>query len=121
MLGRTSWQPWRRDAEIFFVSVLILYLELVLIRWIGTEIRVFAYLGNLLVVVCIFGRGLGGHFFWLGVAFLLREVQTVSHTTLLFGMTWMINAIVISAVLLANLVAARCPWLPVSREDRCHP
>jgi spermidine synthase len=51
--------PVRCDAEIFFVSALILYLELVLIRWIGTEIRIFAYLGNLILVVCFFGAGLG--------------------------------------------------------------
>lgn len=50
---------WRRDGEIFLVSVLILYLEMVLIRWIGTEIRIFAYLGNLVLVVCFFGVGLG--------------------------------------------------------------
>jgi predicted membrane-bound spermidine synthase len=48
-----------RNLEIFFVSVLILHLELALIRWIGTEIRVFAYLGNLVLVVCFFGVGLG--------------------------------------------------------------
>jgi SAM-dependent methyltransferase len=51
--------PLRDDAEIFFVSALILYLELVLIRWTGTEIRIFAYLGNLILVVCFFGVGLG--------------------------------------------------------------
>ena len=49
----------RRDVELFVVSALILYLELLLIRWIGTEIRVFAYLGNLVLVVCFFGVGLG--------------------------------------------------------------
>jgi hypothetical protein len=52
----------------------------------------------------------------LGGAFLLLEVQTVSRATLLFGMTWVVNAIVISAVLvmilLANLVAARWPRVP---------
>jgi spermidine synthase len=47
------------DAELFFVSLLILFLELTLIRWIGTEIRIFAYLGNLILVVCFFGVGLG--------------------------------------------------------------
>jgi spermidine synthase len=52
-------EQWRRDIEIFGISVLILYLELVLIRWIGTEIRIFAYLGNLILVVCFFGVGLG--------------------------------------------------------------
>jgi SAM-dependent methyltransferase len=55
------------------------------------------------------------HFFALGAAFLLLEVQTVSRATLLFGMTWMVNAIVISAVLvmilLSNLVTWRWPRL----------
>jgi len=62
------------------------------------------------------------HFFALGAAFMLLEVQTVSRATLLFGMTWVVNAIVISAVLvmilLANLVTWRWPrfpqWLVVS-------
>jgi hypothetical protein len=49
----------RRDVELFVVSALILYLELVLIRWVGTEVRVFAYLGNIILVVCFFGAGLG--------------------------------------------------------------
>ena len=50
---------WQRDTEVFVVSALILYLQLVLIRWIGTEIRIFAYLGNLILVACFFGTGLG--------------------------------------------------------------
>ncbi len=49
----------RRDAELFVLSALILYLEVALIRWIGTEVRIFAYLGNLVLVVCFFGVGLG--------------------------------------------------------------
>jgi spermidine synthase len=49
----------RRDAELFLISVLMLFLELVLIRWIGTEARIFAYLGNLILVACFFGAGMG--------------------------------------------------------------
>jgi hypothetical protein len=62
-------------------------------------------------------RKLNWHFFALGVAFLLLEVETISRATLLFGMTWAVNAIVISAVLvmvlLANLVMARWPRFPM--------
>jgi SAM-dependent methyltransferase len=47
------------DAKIFVVSTLTLYLELLLIRWIGTEARIFAYLGNLILIACFFGTGLG--------------------------------------------------------------
>ena len=44
---------------IFLISVLGLYLELLFVRWIGTEIRIFAYLQNTILVVCFLGLGLG--------------------------------------------------------------
>jgi len=50
-------------------------------------------------------RGIDWHFFALGAAFLLLEVQTVSRAMLLFGMTWQVNAIVISTVLVMILLA----------------
>ena len=59
MQERNEGRGTGRDLEIFSVSFLVLFLELVLIRWIGTEIRIFAYLGNLVLVVCFFGVGLG--------------------------------------------------------------
>ncbi len=44
---------------IFLVSVLGLFLEMLLIRWISTEVRIFAYLQNTVLVVCFLGLGLG--------------------------------------------------------------
>src|ERR1700674_1546798 len=44
---------------LFLVSVLSLFLELMLIRWIGTEVRIFAYLQNTVLVVCFLGLGMG--------------------------------------------------------------
>jgi len=56
-------------------------------------------------------RGDHWHFFFLGAAFLLLEVQVVSRLALFFGTTWIVNSIVISAILimilLSNLAAAR--------------
>jgi spermidine synthase len=49
----------RMTLKLLLVSVLALYLELLLIRWIGTEIRIFAYLQNTVLVVCFFGLGIG--------------------------------------------------------------
>ena len=49
----------RTNALIFWVSLLGLYLELLFIRWIGTEIRIFAYLQNTVLVVCFLGLGIG--------------------------------------------------------------
>src|ERR1700746_4021541 len=46
-------------TALFLVSVLGLFLELLLIRWISTEIRIFAYLQNTVLVVCFLGLGLG--------------------------------------------------------------
>lgn len=51
--------PGGMAAKLFLISVLALYLELLLIRWIGTEIRIFAYLQNTVLVVCFFGLGIG--------------------------------------------------------------
>ena len=51
--------PANRTLAIFLVSVLGLFLELMLIRWISTEIRIFAYLQNTVLVVCFLGLGMG--------------------------------------------------------------
>jgi len=48
----TSW-------ALLWISVLGLFLEMMLIRWISTEIRIFAYLQNTILVVCFLGLGLG--------------------------------------------------------------
>ena len=45
--------------QLFLVSVLTLFLEMLLIRWISTEIRIFAYLQNTVLVVCFLGLGMG--------------------------------------------------------------
>lgn len=49
----------RRTLALFLISAVGLFLELLLIRWIGTEIRIFAYLQNTVLVVCFLGLGMG--------------------------------------------------------------
>jgi hypothetical protein len=62
------------------------------------------------------GGGLAWHFFWLGAAFMLLEVQVISKVALLFGTTWLVNSIVISAILLfillSNVVVSKWPNFP---------
>jgi hypothetical protein len=57
------------------------------------------------------------HFFFLGVGFMLLEVQNISKAAVVLGNTWVVNAVIISGVmvmiLLANLIAARFPKLPL--------
>ncbi|HXW17699.1 MAG TPA: hypothetical protein VEJ39_05325, partial [Candidatus Acidoferrales bacterium] len=46
-------------APLFLVSFACLYTEILLIRWIGTEVRVFAYFQNLALIACFLGFGIG--------------------------------------------------------------
>jgi SAM-dependent methyltransferase len=46
-------------VRIALLSALILFLEMLLIRWIGTEVRIFAYLQNGVLVAAFLGLGLG--------------------------------------------------------------
>lgn len=52
-------EPSKRTWGIFLISVLGLFLEMLLIRWIGTEVRIFAYLQNTILVACFLGLGIG--------------------------------------------------------------
>lgn len=52
-------RPVTPTVRLALTSFLILFLELLLIRLIGTEIRIFAYLGNLLLLVMFVGAGFG--------------------------------------------------------------
>jgi hypothetical protein len=53
------------------------------------------------------------HFFFLGAAFLLLEVQNISKAAVVLGNTWSVNAVIISGILvmilIANLIVA---WFP---------
>lgn len=48
-----------QTSALFLASVMGLFLELLLIRWLGTELQVFAYLQNTVLVVCFLGLGMG--------------------------------------------------------------
>ncbi len=62
------------------------------------------------------GQGQGLQFFFLGAGFLLLETKAVMELSLLFGSTWVVNAVVITAFLIMALVAnSYAMWLPVPR------
>jgi spermidine synthase len=50
---------WRPNVILFLASFAGLYTEVMMIRWIGTEVRVFAYFQNLALIACFLGFGLG--------------------------------------------------------------
>ena len=45
--------------RLCLLSFLTLFAELAIIRWLGTEVRVFAYVKNLALLLCFLGFGLG--------------------------------------------------------------
>lgn len=64
------------------------------------------------------GAGLDPHFMLLGAGFMLLEAQIVSRMALLFGTTWVVNAVVVSGLLClivgANLVYGAFPRIPMA-------
>ena len=60
-------------SQLLLASFLTIFLELAVIRWIAVEVRIFAYIKNLALLVCFLGFGLGcalarGRVRWLTAA-----------------------------------------------------
>ena len=53
-----SAQPFSM-GRLLLVSIAALFLEIVLIRWLGTEVKIFAFFQNLSLMVCFLGFGVG--------------------------------------------------------------
>ena len=63
----------KKDAlELFLVSLLALFLELAVIRWLSTEVRIFAYFKNLPLMAAFLGFGVG--------CFLHQRVERLFYT-----------------------------------------
>src|SRR5579859_6414641 len=45
--------------QLILVSMLSLFVEMLMIRWVSSEIRIFAYFKNFVLVACFLGFGLG--------------------------------------------------------------
>ena len=62
------------------------------------------------------------HFFFLGVAFLLLEVQNISKASVVLGNTWQVNAVIVTGVLLMALLAnGIAHWFPKIPWASCMP
>jgi SAM-dependent methyltransferase len=70
-----------------------------------------AFLAISVVCLTLFARSFpealrpDGHFWLLGAAFLLVEFKSITELALLFGTTWLVNALAISGVLMMSLAA----------------
>src|SRR5262249_32644211 len=98
--------PPQPAVRLFFAAFLMLFLELVLIRYLAGNVWNMGYFPNLVLM---------GVFIGMGLAFLLLETKSVVQFSLLFGTTWLNNSLVFLAVLmfvlLANHLASRFQWL----------
>jgi hypothetical protein len=55
-----SWSAaWQRDLRLFWIAATMLFFEIMLIRWLSAEIRIFAYFHNLILLFAFLGIGLG--------------------------------------------------------------
>ena len=50
---------WSRSLDLALISFLILYFEMIVIRWLSADIRVFAYFKNLPLLAAFLGLGIG--------------------------------------------------------------
>jgi SAM-dependent methyltransferase len=51
--------PSLSRGRLLLISIVSLYLELMLIRWLPTQVRILAYFNNVILISCILGLGLG--------------------------------------------------------------
>jgi len=70
-LGRSTVAKWNFDFKdlggfsyrlLIVFSILGMFFEMMMIRWVSSEIRIFAYFKNFVLVACFFGFGLGCYF-----------------------------------------------------------
>src|ERR1700730_488496 len=74
--GSTNW-------NLFWISFAALFIEIMMIRWIGTEVRVFAYFQNLALIACFLGFGLGCY--WAG-----------RHKSLIFSLFGIVGLVILA-------------------------
>ncbi|HEX9027619.1 MAG TPA: hypothetical protein VF823_00505 [Anaerolineales bacterium] len=86
--------PQNRNKTLFLISVLGLFLEMLLIRWIGTEIRIFAYVQNVILVACFLGLGLG--------CFTCRKQIVFRHALIPLALFLLLMAIPVSKMALSS-------------------
>jgi spermidine synthase len=73
--------------QLLTISVAGLFLELLMIRWISSEITIFAYFKNFVLIACFLGFGLGAHLCRQPVN-LLAAFGPLTYLALLVKLPW---------------------------------
>ena len=74
-----------RYPQLILISAASLFVEMMMIRWVSSEIRIFAYFKNFVLVACFLGFGLGCYFS-------RRRVQLVAMITPMLLLTLILKA-----------------------------
>jgi hypothetical protein len=89
--------------SLLLVSFLGLFMEMLLIRWVSSEIRIFAYFKNFVLIFCFLGFGLGSTLCRRKVNLLATLLPLLVVTTLFCSFSnrrdsmWLLKAIPITA------------------------
>ncbi len=57
--GSAPKKTWEKYVDLLLISFITLFAELLIIRWLSTEMRIFAYFKNIALISCFLGLGLG--------------------------------------------------------------
>lgn len=132
-----SQRPRRSASALFAISFIGLYLELVAIRWIPTQVRLLAYFSNFVLIACLLGLGLGMvldrrpqrllRLFPIGLAALVGTVLVLYATDFrlpfIAGTEWLWNTssqatstILAYVVLVAFVMLCALAFVPLGQE-----
>ncbi len=73
--------------QLLIISIAGLFLELLMIRWISSEITIFAYFKNFVLIACFLGFGLGAHLCQQPIN-LLATLGPLTYLALLVKLPW---------------------------------
>ena len=129
--------PVRSGPALFAISFIGLYLELVAIRWIPTQVRLLAYFSNFVLIACLLGLGLGMvldrrprrllRLFPIGLAALVVTVLVLYATDFrlpfVSGTEWLWNTageaastLVAYVILVAFVMLCAAAFIPLGQE-----
>jgi len=74
-------------------------------NWIGMGLIIFFSFVAYCLLKPKVSKGISRHFFFLGTGFMLIETMNVTRLSVLFGSTWMVNAIVFAGILIMILLS----------------
>ncbi len=113
-LGAFSW------GRLALVSALGLFLEMLMIRWVSSEVTIFAYFKNFVLIACFLGFGLGCYFCRRTINLVALVLPTMLLTAVLMVPWPALRNLMLNLPLLLGATAEVQVWgvptMPLARE-----